>query len=118
MNMTELAEFNEPAGDTVFSAKFNKQASEDCILQKLKSVAHAFLKDDIFSSQLVKDVIEGNECTMICHLIKSDGCLCRSTINYLLTKSSASKFRQIDHRSIIKIILRNVKYSLKKVGKG
>jgi len=116
MNMTELAELIETAGDTVFSVKFNRQASEDSVLEKLKSVAHASLKDDKFASQLAKDVIEGSECTMICHLVKSEGCLGRSTVIDLLTES-ASKFRQVDHRSIMEIILRNVKYSLKKGGK-
>jgi hypothetical protein len=112
MNMTELAELIETASDTVFSVKFNRQASEDSVLEKLKSVAHASLKNDKFVSQLAKDVIEGSECTMICHLVKSEGCLGRSTVIDLLTES-ASKFRQVDHRSIIEIILRNVKYSLK-----
>jgi len=64
-----------------------------------------------FASQLAKDVIEGSECTMICLVIKSEGCLGRSTVIDLLIES-VSKFKQVDHRSIIEIILRNVKYSL------
>lgn len=53
---------------------------------------------------------------MVCHLVKSEGCLGRSTVIDLLT-DSASKFRQVDHRSIIEITLRNVKYLLKSGGK-
>ena len=116
MTMTELAELIETAGDAVFQVKFNKQPSEDSVMEKLKAVAHASLKDDKFASQLAKDVIEGNECAMVCHLVKSEGCLGRSTVIDLLT-DSASKFRQVDHRSIIEITLRNVKYLLKSGGK-
>lgn len=50
MNMTELAELIETAGDTAFSVKFNKQPSEDSVKEKLEAVAHASLKDDKFAS--------------------------------------------------------------------
>lgn len=67
-------------------------------------------------SAFAKGIIEGEECTMVCHLIKAESSLGRSTVIDLTTKH-ANKFRQVDHRSINYIIINNVKYVLKKGGK-
>ncbi len=53
---------------------------------------------------------------MICHLVEAENMLGRSTVIDLSAKGE-NKFRQVDHRSIEYIILRNVKYTLKKSGK-
>ena len=53
---------------------------------------------------------------MVCHLIKAESSLGRSTVIDLTTKH-ANKFRQVDHRSINYIIINNVKHVLKKGGK-
>jgi len=53
---------------------------------------------------------------MICHLIKAESGLGRSTVIDLSSKHE-NKFRQVDHRTIEHIILKNVKYVLKKSGK-
>lgn len=67
-------------------------------------------------SQLAKEMIEGEECTMTCHMIEAESSLGRSTV-IDLTTSSPNKFRQIDHRTINYIIINNKKYVLKKGGK-
>lgn len=53
---------------------------------------------------------------MVCHLVEAENMLGRSTV-IDLNAQGENKFRQVDHRSIEFIILRNVKYSLKKSGK-
>lgn len=53
---------------------------------------------------------------MICHLVKVENNLGRSTV-IDLQATTPSKFRQIDHRTIEWIIFRNVKYVLKKGAK-
>ena len=50
---------------------------------------------------------------MVCHMVEADGALGRSTVIDLSAKT-ANKFRQVDHRSISFLILRNVKYVLSK----
>ena len=47
------------------------------------------------------------------HLVKCENSLGRSTVIDLSSKSD-NKFRQVDHRTIEYIILRNVKFVLKK----
>lgn len=53
---------------------------------------------------------------MICHLVKVENNLGRSTVIDLQAKTP-NKFRQIDHRTIEWIIFRNVRYFLKKGAK-
>ncbi len=53
---------------------------------------------------------------MVCKMVEADGALGRSTVIDLSAKT-ANKFRQVDHRSISFVILRNVKYELSKGAK-
>ena len=113
MTKTELAALIETAGDTVFSVTFNKQPNEESVTSKLEGLAHASLKDDKFIGKFSKEVVEGDLCNLVCHLVKNDSALGRSTVIDLKT-TSANKFKSVDHRSITEIILRNVKYTLSK----
>ena len=54
---------------------------------------------------------------MTCHMVEVENNLGRSLV-IDLGADSDNKFRQVDHRSIESIIFKNVKYSLKKGGKG
>ena len=63
--------------------------------------------------QMAKDMLEGEECHLTCHLIQAESALGRSTVIDLKT-SGPNKFRQIDHRTISYIIINNTKYVLKK----
>lgn len=49
--------------------------------------------------QMAKDMLEGEECHLTCHLIQAESALGRSTVIDLKT-SGPNKFRQIDHRTI------------------
>lgn len=65
---------------------------------------------------MARDIVEGEECTMTCHLVEAESSLGRSTV-IDLTSTHENKFRQVDHRSINHLIFQNVKYVLKKSGK-
>ena len=116
VNMTQLAELLESVGDTVFTVSFKKQVKPEDVSEKLKSYSPAQLKDAKTLNSFVKEVIEGEECTMTCHLVKADSSLGRSTVIDLSSKHE-NKFRQVDHRTINYIIYHNAKYVLKKGGK-
>ncbi len=53
---------------------------------------------------------------MVCHLVKAESKLGRSTVIDLQT-TNANKFRMIDHRTIEYIIVNNTKYELKRGSK-
>ena len=74
------------------------------------------LREKATQQTLVKQIVDGEVCRMICHLVEAENMLGRSTVIDLNAKGE-NKFRQVDHRSIEFIILRNVKYTLKKSGK-
>lgn len=64
---------------------------------------------------MAKKVTEGESCQLTCFLVEVENHLGRSTVIDLGAKSD-NKFKQIDHRSIDSITIRNVKYVLKKAG--
>ena len=116
VNMTELAEILESVGDTVFTVSFKKLVKESDVQDKLSSMTPVQLKDAKTLADLTKSIVEGEECTMTCHLVEAESSLGRSTV-IDLTSTLDNKFRQVDHRSINYIIFKNVKYVLKKSGK-
>ena len=65
---------------------------------------------------MTKEIIDGKQTTMVCHMVEVENNLGRSLV-IDLTASTESKFRQIDHRSLDYIIYKNVKYVLKKGAK-
>jgi len=92
INMTELAELLESVGDTCFTVSFRKQVKEEDVQEKLKSFTPAQLKDAKKLNALVKELIEGDECTMTCNLVKAETSLGRSTVIDLCSKHE-NKFR-------------------------
>ena len=116
MTMTELAELIEAAGDTVFSVTFRKQPTAEHAQEKLEQIKFDDLKKKEILTTVAKDIIEGQRVTMVCHLVEAQNSLGRSLVTDL-SSAAPNKFRQVDHRSIESITLKNVKYTLKKGGK-
>jgi len=117
MNMTELAELLESMGDTCFTVNFRKKVDVAQVEDKLFSTSDKQLNDKNYLSALAKDVIEGEECTLVCHLVNAEASLGRSTV-VDLTTTNPNKFRQVDHRTINYIIFNNCKHVLKKGAKA
>lgn len=113
--MTQLVEVLEAAQDTIFTVVFKKQPKADELANELSTANIADFQNATKLSQFAKSVIEGATCQMTCYLVTLQNILGRSTVIDLNAKT-AEKFRQIDHRTIESIILRNVKYVLKKSG--
>lgn len=63
---------------------------------------------------LAKEILSGKETTVIGHLSKTEGKLGRSLVIDLPSKG----YRQVDHRTLKWLIIRNVKYSVKTVIEG
>ena len=112
-NMTELSEILEGANDTIFKVEFHKKVDDKQIFEKLESVKAADIKDETKLKNLAKSLIEGKDTTMIAHLVQSDQHMGRSLV-LDLEAPATNRWRQVDHRTIQSIILRNVKYTLGK----
>ena len=111
--MTELAQLMEDARDSVMTVTFRKKLNGDNIAAKLQAANHSSLASGKAMDSLVKDVLEGELCTMVCHVASNEPMLGRSTV-IDLNQPEGQGFRQVDHRSIQSVIMRNVKYVLGK----
>ena len=109
--MTDLSEILETCGDTIFKVKFKKKVDAKSIEEKLSSIKPASIKKDDLLKKLAKELVEGEECELVGHLIESDNNLGRSVI--VDVKANApNNVKQVDHRTIEWIIFKNVKYSI------
>lgn len=89
MNMTELAELlSTSISDHVFTCQFRKQTTPELVEERLKFASLADLKKPGFA----KGLVEGEPCTMICHLLKAENNLGRSLV-IDLTAAGDNKIR-------------------------
>jgi hypothetical protein len=116
LNMTALAELLSTVSDTIFTVQFKKQVNKEAAEKVLKETSAADLKNKAKVAEIANKFVEGEPCTMICHLVEAENNLGRSVV-IDLTAAGDNKFRQIDHRTIESITYNNVKYVLKKGGK-
>ena len=117
LNMTGLAELLQSVQDNVFTINFRKKVSEENAAEQLLSASAADFKDETKRKALTKQLLEGEDCTMTCNMVQVENNLGRSLV-IDLKATSATKFRQVDHRTINSIIFKNVLYTLKKGGKS
>lgn len=119
MTKTGLAEVLHKVQDHVFTVQFRRQPTAENVEQVLINSTRA---DSFLISALSKTVLEGSLCKMVCYMLNTENGLGRSVVvdlNATLRFGSEQKaIRQIDHRSIEYIVCENVKYELKKSGKG
>ena len=111
-SMTQLVEVLETVNDTAFKVVFKKQANIESAAKRLETVTLNDLKNPAKKSAIAEEIAFGDRSTMICKMIDLQTILGRSLV-IDLSANTDSKFRQIDHRTIESIVLRNVLYTLK-----
>lgn len=107
VSRSELVEKMIGAGETAFTIQFNKKVDAQHINRVL---AAAGAEPDL--KQISKDIIIGQEVSMTCYFSKTENQLGRSLVMDL-NGPNGKNFRQIDHRTVNSLILKNVKYALK-----
>ncbi len=105
--MTKLCELLEQAQTTCFTVQFKTKIDEKAVRDRLTAVTAAELKNP---KVLAKELLSGKESTIVGRLSKADGKLGRSLIIDLDTKG----FKNVDHRTIKWLIVKNVKYTVGK----
>ena len=96
--------------------QFRKKPNEAEVAKRLQELKPATLKNKNIVADLTKELLEGETCAMVCRLVKTEQNLGRSTV-IDFSATTENKFRQVDHRTIDHIILKNVRHILKKGGK-
>ena len=109
---TKLVEIMTGAKESCFTVKFNKKVDVDHVKSVLSGVKQNQISDAKARKQLVKEIVSGKEVEMACCLLKSEGKLGRSSVLDLKGKFGAN-FRQVDHRTINSLVLKNKKYVAK-----
>lgn len=88
--------------------EFNKKVDDDHIKNVLNTVG---AKPDL--KKISKEIVTGKECLMTCHhYSSSESHFGRSTV-LDLNAPHGKNFRQVDHRTLNSLILKNVKYTVK-----
>lgn len=112
VSKTELIELLVNARETVFTVTFHTQVNEKWVKEVLTNAEKAHFSNDKKMKELGKQVVAGKLTEMTCFLTSTDGKLGRSSVMDLKC-SWGTNFRQIDHRTVESLILKNVKYVVK-----
>lgn len=136
VTQTAIIERFLDARDSVFSATFNKKLTPKDIEQQLAAVTAGDLSSKKKRTALAKKLLEGEERTIKGYLVKSEPTYARSLVIDLEVKvADPSKIvakdrgndsddekegkhfdprhRQIDHRTLSTLIIKNVRYRVK-----
>lgn len=108
---TEMIQKLKEAKDSIFQVSFLKKINENEVMEKITQNLDIF-DDEKKLKKFSKHILEGEECVITAKL-KNKEKLGRTVVEDL-TASSSYNIRQVDHRTIYELILRGVKYSLKK----
>jgi hypothetical protein len=112
MTRTNLVELLTNANETVFTVTYRRKVTEEDIIEILSTVTDE--KDfEKRRKELAKQIPEGKQVTTTGFLTKTEERLGRSTI-IDLSQAYGKGYRLVDHRTLEEIIIKNVKYSLKK----
>jgi hypothetical protein len=104
--MTKVSKLLEEANSTCFTVTFTTKVDDKAVRERLAKANADELKNP---KSLAKELLVGKETTLTGHLSKADGSLGRSLVIDLPSQG----FRLVDHRSIISLILKGVKYVVK-----
>lgn len=109
LSLTKVAEILENANTACFTVCFRTKLDENLVKDKLKSAKAGDFKDKSKLKEFAKDLIEGKEAVIVGRLSKAAGKLGRSLVIDLPTQG----YRQVDHRTLKWLIIKNVKYTVK-----
>lgn len=108
LSLTKVAKILEEANTACFTVCFNAKVDEKAVKERLASVKASEIKDKAQLKALAKELLQGKETTIIGRLSKAMGKLGRSLIIDLPTQG----YRQVDHRTLKWLIIKNVKYTV------
>ena len=109
VTQSRLAEILMEANQRVFTVVFRKQVAVAVVDEKLRSADHEELQNGRKRRKLARDLLEGEERTLVGYLVKSEAGLGRSRVVDLKAPGD-NRERLVDHRTIISIIIDGVRY--------
>ena len=120
LNRTEINEILQQAGNSIFTVNFHKQVKEQEIKEKLLNAirdeqGNLLDAQDIENklTEISRELTKGEERTMIGYLLELNTLMGRSLVIDMEISPEQNRIRQIDHRTINWLILKNTKYIVK-----
>lgn len=109
---TQMVEHLINAKEAIFTVTFRTKIQPADVEEMLRSVkSDAQLKQD--AKTLTQNLLDGKLTTISGFLISSEEKLGRSTV-IDVSKEYGKGWRQVDHRTVEELVLKNIKYTLKK----
>jgi len=112
LSRSNIIELMINAKESVMTVTFHKQLDESFISEALSAAPKDTWGNATKLKALSKEITHGKECTMTCFLSKSEGKLGRSRV-IDLNAPWGMNYRQVDHRTVTSLVLKNVKYTVK-----
>lgn len=112
ISKTNIIELLVNARETIFTVTFHTQVNDKWVKEVLSNAEKEHFTNDKKMKELGKKVVAGKQTEMTCFLTSTDGKLGRSSVMDLKAPWGMN-FRQIDHRTVESLILKNVKYVVK-----
>lgn len=106
--LTQVATKITEANNTCFTVCFTCKVKEADVKEQLEALSQKQIKSK--AKDLAKELLVGREQTLVGRLSKAEGKLGRSLIIDLPTQG----YRQVDHRTIKHLIIKNIKYNVTK----
>jgi hypothetical protein len=113
ISRTELIEVLENAGDTVFTANFNKLPNAESIAELLGSYSINDFSDTKKLSKIAKEVMKGEGRNLKGYLLNTEPKMGRSSVIDLEVPKGQHNVRLIDHRTLNFLILKGIRYEVK-----
>jgi transcriptional regulator NrdR family protein len=120
VNRTEINEILQQAGNNIFTVNFYKQVQHQDIREKLLNAIKDEQGNPLPYEQIEKtldkisrELTKGEERTLIGYLFEVDTLRGRSLVIDIEISPQKNRIRQIDHRTINWLILKNTKYIVK-----
>ncbi len=108
--LTKVAKILADANTACFTVCFLAKVDEKVVKEKLQNLTAADLQNKKKISEIAKELLTGKETVIVGRLANSVGKLGRSLVVDLPTQG----FKQVDHRTLKWLIIKNVKYIVSK----
>ena len=109
LSRSNIVELLANAKECVFTVTFHKQQDAANVKDTLLAASKNTFSTPSKLKALSKELVFGPECTMTCRLSKTEHKLGRSTV-IDLNAPWGMNYRQVDHRSVTSLVLKNIKY--------
>jgi len=112
-NRTELIEHFMNVRDSVFTVTFLKQKTAPSVAEQLQNLEDETKERPRKLARFAKELLKGEERVLVGYLVQAEPALGRSTVVDLEVENGRHNIRQVDHRTLKRLIVNNTCYSLR-----